>query len=82
MLGIPEPTGLTKIVGAALIAVAGILVAIVAVLAVIAMITMAQAAEARSNLQDSRDAFDEAVINVQAACGLYCRPDLDKPPCT
>ena len=82
LISIPEPTGLTKLVGVALVVVAGVLVIIAAVMAGFAIRTMVQAAEARSNLQDSRDAFDEAVINVQAACGLYCRPDLDMPRCT
>ncbi|MCH7564627.1 MAG: hypothetical protein IH968_12480 [Gemmatimonadetes bacterium] len=74
-------TLLTKIVGTALIAVAGVLVVIAGILTVLAFMTMSRAAEARSDLQDSRTAFDEAVINMQAACGLYCRPNLDEPTC-
>ena len=81
LIGFLDPTGLTKVVGVALIAVAGVLVIIAAVMAGLAIKAMYQAAEARSDLQESRDAFGEAVANLQAACGRYCRPDLDMPPC-
>ena len=83
LISIPEPTGLTKLVGVVLVVVAGILAIIAAWLTVLAIYTMLQAAEARRNLQESRDAFHEAVANLQAACGIYCRPDdLAMPPCT
>ena len=81
LLGIPEPTLVTKVVAAVLLVAAGVLAVIALVLAAMAGIAMSRAAEARSDLQDARDAFDEAVINVQAACGLYCMPDLDEPLC-
>ena len=82
LVAVPEPTGATKVVGGVIIGVAGALVVIAAIMAGLAFLAMSQASEARSDLQDSRTAFDEAVINVQAACGLYCRPTLDEPTCT